>query len=442
MACWGAGPNPAPHGSGGHYAPPVPNVPPIPVTDLNWSPDRARQFASRVVDLYAGYLEDLPVGSTSPRSVPDLVRQAVALEVPEEPLGDDALIGHLQAIIDHSLRPGAGGFLAYITSGGTVPGAISDMLASGVNGNLGGWMLSPAATEIELQLVRWLADRFGLPSGSGGVVAQGGSLANLTAMKLARDRAWPSGRVDGAAAAPPLAFYASEETHFTIDRAADVLGLGESAVRKVPVGPDMRIRLDALERLIEADLAAGVKPAAIIGSAGTTGTGAIDPLPALAELAGRHNAWFHVDAAYGGAIALSDALRPLLDGIERADSITFDAHKWMYTSLLSAFVLVRDDTALARSFSASAAYVAQEREYVDARPRPRFRGIAAEPQLFSPAGLGFAACTWPLGLCTTDRARRRTDAMASRTGRADTRAGTGVPAVAIDLLFPVPTRRG
>ena len=353
----------------------VPTDPPPPVTDLDWTPERAREFAGRIVDLYTGYLEELPTGPTSPPSSLETVRAAVALEVPDEPLADDALVAHLQAMLDHSLRPGAGGFLAYITSGGTVPGAISDMLASGVNGNVGGWMLSAAATEIELQLIRWLTNRFGLPAGSGGMVVQGGSLANLTAMKLARDHAWPSGRTDGVAVAPPLAFYASEEAHFTIERAADVLGLGEAAVRKVPVDADMRIRVDELERLIDADLAAGVRPAAIVGSAGTTGTGAIDPLPVLADLARRHGAWFHVDAAYGGAIALSDTLRPLLNGIERADSITFDAHKWMYTSLLSAFVLVRDDASMARSFSASAAYVAQERDYVDRGRDLGFEGL-------------------------------------------------------------------
>ena len=353
----------------------VPSDPPPPVSDLDWTPDRARKFAGRIVELYAGYLETLPAGPASPRLTPAQVRDAVALEIPDEPLGDDAVAEHLQAMIDHSLRPGAGGFLAYITSGGTVPGAISDVLASGVNSNAGGWMLSAAATEIELQLVDWLAGRFGLPSGSGGMVVHGGSLANLTAMKLARDHACPPARSDGVAGAPPLAFYASEEAHFTIDRAADVLGLGEAAVRKVPVDADMRVRIDELERLLDADLAAGVKPAAIVGSAGTTGTGAIDPLPALADLAERHGAWFHVDAAYGGAIALSDRLRPLLNGIERADSITFDAHKWMYTSLLSAFVLVRDDASMARSFSASAAYVAQERDYVDRGRDLGFEGL-------------------------------------------------------------------
>lgn len=349
--------------------------PPPPVADLDWPPDRARAFAARIVDLYAELLATLPEGPVSPQLTAGSVRDAVALEVPDEPLGDDALTAHLQAVLDNSLRPGSGGFLAYISGAGTVPGAIADLLASGLNANVGGWLLSPAATEIELQLVRWLTGIFGLPETAGGMLAQGGSLANLTALKLARDHARPQVRIDGLRSGPPIAFYASAEAHFTIERAADVLGLGEDAARKVPVDGDLRMRIDVLEQLMAQDVAAGVVPAAVVATAGTTGTGAIDPLHEAADLAERHRAWFHVDAAYGGALAVSDALRGLLSGIERADSVTFDAHKWLYGPVVSAFVLVRDDTSLQRSFSAQAAYIAQERDHVDRGVDLGFEGL-------------------------------------------------------------------
>ena len=349
--------------------------PPPPVPDLDWPPERARAFAGRIVDLYAGYLASLPDAPASPRQTPESVRAAVALDVPDAPLGDDEIAAHLQAILDHSLRHGSGGFLAYISGGGTVPGAIADLLASGLNPNSGGWVLSPAATEVELQLVRWLAGRFGLPAAAGGMLVHGGSIANLTALKLARDQAWPQGRVEGVAAAPALAFYASEESHFTVDRAADVLGLGEAAVRKVPVDDRLRMRVDELRRLVSEDVASGVLPAAVVATAGTTGTGAIDPLAEVAEVAREHGAWFHVDAAYGGAIILSERLRPLLAGIDRADSITFDAHKWLYAPAVSAFVLVRDGTRLERSFSAHAAYVEQERDVVERGVDLGFEGL-------------------------------------------------------------------
>jgi glutamate/tyrosine decarboxylase-like PLP-dependent enzyme len=353
----------------------VASPPPPPVADLDWAPRRAREFAQRVVDLYVGYLEALPDVPASPRLNPGTVRTAVGLEVPDEPLDDDLILAHLQAVLDHSVRQGSGGFLAYISGAGTVPGAIADLLASGLNPNSGGWVLSPAASEVELQLVRFLSDRFGLPEDAGGMVVQGGSIANLTGLKLARDNAWREARLSGLQGAAPLAFYASEESHFTIDRAADVLGLGETAVRKVAVDAEMRMRIDELERLLAADLAAGVVPAAVVATAGTTGTGAIDPLAEAAEVTHRHGAWFHVDAAYGGPIVLSDRLRPLLAGIEQADSITVDAHKWLYAPIVSAFILVRDQQSLNRSFSAHAAYVEQERGVVERGTDLGFEGL-------------------------------------------------------------------
>ena len=350
------------------------DIPPA-VPDLDWAPERARAFGDRILDLYAGLLSEIADGPASPQVTTAGVRAAIAAEVPEEPLGDEALLAHLQAILDHSLRPGSGGFLAYISGAGTVPGALVDVLASGLNPNVGGWMLSPAATEVELQLVRWLCGRFGLPPGSGGQLVSGGSLANLSALKLARDHADESIRLSGVAGRPPLTFYATTETHFTVDRAADVLGLGEAAVRKVAVDEHLAMRVDDLERLIRADLDASARPAAIIATAGTTGTGAIDPIDEIADVAERVGAWLHVDAAYGGAVALSDTLRPLLRGIERADSITFDAHKWLYAPAVSAFVLVRDPSMLNRSFSAHAAYVEQDREVADRGLDLGFEGL-------------------------------------------------------------------
>jgi aromatic-L-amino-acid/L-tryptophan decarboxylase len=352
----------------------MPPEPPAPVTDLDWPPERAQAFGARVLDLYASLLGELPDGPVTSAVSPDEVSRAVAIDVPDEPLGDDALLTHLEAIVEHSLRPGSGGFLGYISGAGTVPGAISDLLASGLNPNVGGWVLSPAATEVERQLVRWLADRFGLPETAAGQLVGGGSLANLSALKLARDRAHAASRVDGVGSSR-LAVYASEEAHFTIDRAADVLGLGEAAVRKIAVNDVLAMRVDDLESRLAEDAAAGYRPAAIVATAGTTGTGAIDPLPELADVAERAGAWLHVDAAYGGAVVLSERLQPLLRGIERADSITFDAHKWLYAPLVSAVSLVRDGSALDRSFSAHAAYVAQDREIADRGVDLGFEGL-------------------------------------------------------------------
>ena len=223
-------------------------------------------------------------------------------------------------MLDYSLKSGHPAHLAYVTGSGTVPGAAADLLASGLNANVGGWLLSPAATEIELQLVRWFAARLGLPDTAGGLIVAGGGIANFIALKCARDAtAGPQARKRGVT--KRLALYCSEEAHVTIERAADLIGLGTDAVRYVEP--------DELEQAIEDDRSAGVRPAAVVATAGTTSTGHIEPLPELADVAQRHGLWFHVDAASGGALLLSDRLRPRLAGIERADSVTLDPHKWM-----------------------------------------------------------------------------------------------------------------
>ena len=177
-------------------------------------------------------------------------------------------------------------------------------------------------------------------------------MANLVALKVARDAALPGAREMGVDR--PLAVYASEEAHAVIARAADVLGLGRAAVRAVPVDEELRMRPDALEDMLDADDAT---PMAVVATAGTTATGAIDPLPVLAEIAAARGAWFHVDAAYGGAAVLAEDLRPLLAGIERADSLAIDPHKWLYVPTPCGCVLLRDRARLVEAFAADASYV-------------------------------------------------------------------------------------
>jgi glutamate/tyrosine decarboxylase-like PLP-dependent enzyme len=237
------------------------------------------------------------------------------------------------------------------------------MLAAGVNMNLGGWRLAPSATEIEMHLMRWFAQQFGLPETAGGLLTSGGAMANFIAMKAARDtRASWDVRKAGVAAGPPLTLYASQEVHVTTDRAADMLGIGSQAVRKIPVDDEYRLSVDALRESIARDRAAGATPFAVIGTAGTVATGAIDPLDEIAEVSAREALWFHVDAAYGGPAILTDDLRPRFAGIERADSISFDPHKWLYTPHSGGCVLVRDVTRLSAAFEARAAYIHEDKE--------------------------------------------------------------------------------
>ena len=196
---------------------------------------------------------------------------------------------------------------------GTVPAAAAELLAAGINPNVGAFRLAPAATEIELHLTRWLAGRFGLPDTAAGLVLTGGAMANFVALKCARDdRLGVAVREAGVAAAGPVALYASTEAHIVIRRAADMLGLGAGAVRAIPVDEDHRMQVGALEAAVAADVAAGVRPLALCATGGSTTTGSIDPLPELADVAAAHGMWFHVDAAYGGPVVLADELAPLL----------------------------------------------------------------------------------------------------------------------------------
>ncbi len=342
---------------------PAPQAPPA-VDDLDWDPERARRFTEAAVDLFVEYLERLPDMPVAPPEGEDEVRAAMAIPVPDQPMADEDVLAYLREVAFRwSMYPGHPRFLAYITGAGTVPGVAADLLASGLNQNLGGWRLSPAGTEIELHLTRWFAQQFGLPSGAGGLFVSGGAMANFVALKVARDRmAGLAVRQQGVAAAGPAALYASAEVHVVTDRAADMLGLGMDAVRKVPVDGGLRMRMDALREAVARDRAAGVRPLAVVATAGTVATGAVDPMVEIADLCAEEGMWMHVDAAYGGPAVLAEDLRPLFTGIERAHSIAFDPHKWMYTPHSGGCVLVRDLFWLVDSFGASATYVYEDKE--------------------------------------------------------------------------------
>jgi aromatic-L-amino-acid/L-tryptophan decarboxylase len=362
----------------------VPPARPAPVPDLDWSPDRARELGEAVVALWRELLERIPDQPVSRSFEPERVQAALALEVPDEPLDVEQLAGHLRALaLEHSVYIGHPGFLAYVCGAGTVPGAAADFFAAALNQNVGGYRIGPGATEIELHVARWLARECGLPEGAGGYALSGGAMANLVPLKAARDAAAGAGvRAGGLRGLPELTIYASTEAHVVIARAADLLGLGSDAVRAIPVDERFRMRVDLLEAAIERDLAAGARPAAVVATAGTTATGAIDPLPAIADLCERHGAWMHVDGAYGGPAVLADDLRPLLAGIERADSIAIDPHKWLYAPVQISFVLVREMQRLADSFSVEASYTwraEEERRGVDvSQLGPQFsRGFSA-----------------------------------------------------------------
>ncbi len=337
--------------------------PPEPVRDLAWDADRARRLGADVVGMWGELLEriaELPVGT---RRTADEVRAVVTREIPGEPLSSPELEQVLRDIVfGDSTRTGHPGFMAYITGAGTVPGAAADLLAAALNQNVGAWRLAPVATEIELYLGRWFAQRLGLPERAGGFVTSGGAMAAFTALKAARDaRAGWSIRDLGVRGGPPLTFYASAQVHDVNSRAADMLGIGREAVRTIPVDDQLRMRVDVLRDAIDRDVRNGCRPVAVIATAGTVSTGAIDPLSDIADICAEFGVWMHVDGAYGGVAACTDALRPLFAGIERADSIALDPHKWLYTPHSGGMVLVRDMQHLADAFAIEPSYVFEDK---------------------------------------------------------------------------------
>jgi aromatic-L-amino-acid/L-tryptophan decarboxylase len=246
----------------------------------------------------------------------------------------------------------------------------ADALSSAMNQNLAAWRNSPPASIIEARVLRWLCELIGYSHPlSFGTLTSGGSEANLIALKCARDRAASLARDEGLrASGPDLVAYASEQCHYSLVKSVDILGMGRNSLRKVATDDNFQIRLDDLRALIELDVKAGRKPFCIAGAAGATSTGIVDDLEGLAHIAREYDCWFHVDAAYGGALAFSEKHKSLLAGIERADSVTIDPHKWMFVPFACGAVLVRDGAKVLRdAFDITPEYLSEEREHLSGR---------------------------------------------------------------------------
>jgi aromatic-L-amino-acid decarboxylase len=246
-------------------------------------------------------------------------------------------------------------------------GVWADALSSMLNQNAGAWRNGPTSAMIEARVIRWLCDLLNYGPKSFGTLASGGSEANLIALKCARDSVAASIKDRGVRTANgDLVIYASDQCHFSIDKSADILGLGRDAVRKIPTGDRFRIVVAALREAIARDREAGLVPCCVVGVAGTTSTGAIDPLETLAAVARENQCWYHVDAAYGGPLAFSEKHKDKLQGIELADSITFDPHKWMFVPFSCGATLVRDGGRVLRdAFDMTPEYLNEDRGGAD-----------------------------------------------------------------------------
>lgn len=316
-----------------------------------------RELGHRLVDQLAGFLESLPSGPVTRDESPSVVRAALDLTGPLPEMGTDAgplLENTARLLFAHSLFNGHPRFFGYITAPPAPIGILGDFLAAAVNPNVGAWALSPAATEIESQTVRWIAELIGYPVSCGGLLVSGGNMANFICFLAARTaRAGWDVRRSGVfqESGRRLRVYCSGETHTWIQKATDLGGLGTESIRWIVTDSRLRMDVSALRRQIEADIAAGDVPFLVVGTAGSVSTGAVDPLPEISALCREFGLWFHVDGAYGGFAAAVPQANDDLRGLSLADSVAVDPHKWLYAPLEAGCALVRDPEMLSAAFS-------------------------------------------------------------------------------------------
>jgi glutamate/tyrosine decarboxylase-like PLP-dependent enzyme len=360
------------------------------------SPEEIRRLGYAAVDAVAEARAKL-------ESRPVFGKVGAGARLFEEPVPEDGMPAEevLAFVREHVLPFPMGNshprFYGFINATADPVGITADYLAASMNPNC--WGGDHAAIHVEHRVMRWLAEMLGYPPEAEGILVSGGSMANFTALAAARRAMTPGNvREDGLAGPgrPRLAVYASDQVHHCVDKAVDLLGIGMKQLRKIETDERFRMRMDLLERAVATDRRDGLAPAIVVGNAGTVNTGAIDPLEEIGDFCRRESLWFHVDGAYGAMAHLSPRLAPLLAGIERADSIAADPHKWLYVPYEAGATLVREPGRLAATFRKFPEYLATD-------PESPFPG----PAWFAERGVelsrGFKALKVWMGLKTHGR---------------------------------------
>ena len=327
---------------------------------IEMSKGEFRKAGYQLVDAIAKFITTIHDRPVTTGETPKQLQPIIGTDpLPENGTPVNELLSRTtELLFNHSLLNGHPKFLGYITSSAAPIGALADLLAAAVNPNVGANILSPMATEIEKQTVKWLAEFIGVPANYGGILVSGGNMANFTGFLAARTAKAPKSIKENGISNQKdnLVVYCSKTTHTWIEKAVVLFGLGTNSIRWIPADTDNKMNTAALEQQIKKDVKKGCKPIMVIGTAGDVSTGAVDDLKTIAVICKANNLWFHVDGAYGIPAAVIPALKPLFQGIEEADSIALDPHKWLYSPLEAGCTLVKDPNHLTETFSSHPVY--------------------------------------------------------------------------------------
>lgn len=320
---------------------------------LDFDRDSFQKYLHHAVDVVSDLYENKLNRRVFAGKSPDEVLSAFDENLPEAETSVDTLLEKIRTDVIASATMNIGPrYFGYITGGGNQVAIMGDLISSALNQNNLKWHSSPISTEMEKLVIRWVSQFIGYPDQAAGAILDGGSTANFNCLAVARkNMADKSVAEDGMYGQKPMTIYVSEEGHSSFDKAVDMLGIGKKYLRKIPVNDQFQIDTKKLEEKIVQDKSAGLNPICVIGIAGTTNTGAIDDLENLAEVAKKHGLWYHVDAAYGGPAAAVDSVRSQFSGVEKADSVVINPHKWLYVPFEAACILVKEPEKLRRTFS-------------------------------------------------------------------------------------------
>ncbi len=334
--------------------------------NVDMDPDSFRRAGYDAVDRLVDYYATLGDRPVFPATTPVELEPLFDAPAPEHGDPVEAILADFSdKIVPNSSLQGSPRFFSWVNGGGSQIGALADFLASGLNANPGGWRAAQAATVIENRTIRWIADLMGMTPGTTGLFVSGGTMANTAALQMAL-RATATWDIVSEGLQSPnrpkqlTVYMADHETHISFAKALDLMGLGRTALRKVPSNADFTIDVAALERMLDDDVANGMTPFCIVGHAGSINVGAIDDFTALSRIARARNLWLHLDGACGALGAILPELREAFRGIELADSVSFDGHKWLGVPYECGCVLVRDPGALKRTFQVTASYLHED----------------------------------------------------------------------------------